>query len=155
MLKLNDIKISKDFRLYEFQSPDTNQVLLDPELIIRLQGLRDLLEKPIIIDSGYRTPDHNKAVDGKQYSYHLLGKAADIRVENIKLDDLFQGCVYIGFRGIIVYQEKKFIHVDVRSGSFITAPPFWKTTAIGKNMFKRLEGKSRNIKILTEKSLLV
>jgi len=153
MIKLNDLLISKDFRLYEFESPDTNEVKLDPELVIRLQGLRDLINLPIIINSGYRTEAHNKFIKGTQQSFHLYGKAADIYISGYELQRLFEGCVYIGFRGVIVYESNRFIHVDCRVGSYVVAPRDWKIKALAKNFFKGLDGKSRTIKVQTERLL--
>ena len=47
-----------------------------------LQPLRDYLGKPVVISSGYRSEEVNKAVGGVKRSQHLRGKAADIHVEN-------------------------------------------------------------------------
>ena len=41
-------------------------------------------EEPIIINSGYRSPEVNKAVGGAATSNHLTGCAADIRVSGIE-----------------------------------------------------------------------
>ena len=41
-------------------------------------------EEPIIINSGYRSPDVNKAIGGVPTSNHLTGCAADIRVSGIE-----------------------------------------------------------------------
>ena len=41
-------------------------------------------EEPIIINSGYRSPEVNKAVGGVATSNHLSGCAADIRVSGIE-----------------------------------------------------------------------
>ena len=41
-------------------------------------------EEPIIINSGYRSPEVNKAVGGVATSNHLTGCAADIRVSGIE-----------------------------------------------------------------------
>ena len=41
-------------------------------------------EEPIIINSGYRSPEVNKAVGGVPTSNHLSGCAADIRVSGIE-----------------------------------------------------------------------
>ena len=60
----NNIKVSKNFILSEFESPDTHEVILVPLLLERLQKLRDRIERPIIITSGYRTPEHNKKIKG-------------------------------------------------------------------------------------------
>ena len=45
---------------------------------------RDDKEKPIIINSGYRSPQLNKKIGGVPTSNHLTGCAADIRVENME-----------------------------------------------------------------------
>ena len=45
-----------------------------------LEMLRERAGGPIIINSGYRSPEVNKAVGGVATSNHLTGCAADIRV---------------------------------------------------------------------------
>ena len=47
-----------------------------------LQPLRDFLGKPVVISSGYRCAELNKAVGGVRNSQHMKGEAADIHVEN-------------------------------------------------------------------------
>lgn len=44
-----------------------------------LQPLRDKWGEPIVLNSGYRCPELNIAVDGEATSQHLKGEAADIR----------------------------------------------------------------------------
>lgn len=43
-----------------------------------LQPIRDHFKEPVIISSGYRCPQVNKAVGGVQNSQHITGQAADI-----------------------------------------------------------------------------
>ena len=45
---------------------------------------RDDKEKPIIINSGYRSPQLNKKIGGVLTSNHLTGCAVDIRVEDME-----------------------------------------------------------------------
>ena len=47
-----------------------------------LQPLRDYLGKPVVISSGYRSEEVNRAVGGVKGSQHLKGEAVDIAVEN-------------------------------------------------------------------------
>ena len=47
-----------------------------------LQPLRDYLGKPVVISSGYRCPELNKAVGGVKNSQHMKGEAADIHVDS-------------------------------------------------------------------------
>ena len=44
-----------------------------------LSEIREKYGAPIIVDSGFRTPAVNSAVKGSKNSYHLQGRAADIR----------------------------------------------------------------------------
>lgn len=44
-----------------------------------LNGLRERFGAPIYVNSCYRCPDVNRAVGGAENSYHLQGRAADIR----------------------------------------------------------------------------
>jgi len=45
------------------------------ELANNLQVLRNHLGKSISINSGYRSPSHNKKIGGAKASQHLLGTA--------------------------------------------------------------------------------
>ncbi len=49
-----------------------------------LEVLRMRYGKPIIINSGYRSPQLNKKIGGVPTSNHLTGCAADIRVANME-----------------------------------------------------------------------
>lgn len=113
---MNKVKISKDFYLYEFQCRDGSQLVkIDSNLVDKLQQLRDRLGVPLTINSGYRTPEYNKKIGGAEKSQHILGKAADVSITNIKLDieQIAAIADTIGFTGIGMYDT--FIHLDVRS----------------------------------------
>lgn len=45
-----------------------------------LERVREIVGKPIIVTSGYRSPAVNRAIGGATYSQHMLGQAADIVV---------------------------------------------------------------------------
>lgn len=45
----------------------------------KLDEIREGYGKPIIINSGYRSPELNKAVGGVVQSYHQKGLAVDIK----------------------------------------------------------------------------
>lgn len=49
-----------------------------------LDGIREKLGKPILINSGYRSPMLNKAVGGVANSQHLKGLAADVVCSDMK-----------------------------------------------------------------------
>jgi len=44
---------------------------------MQMEAIRKLLGVPITINSGYRSPDVNKAVGGAKNSQHLTGQAVD------------------------------------------------------------------------------
>ena len=52
-----------------------------------LDPLRERYGKPIIVNSGYRCPKHNKEVGGVKNSQHLKGEAADIAPAGFKFQD--------------------------------------------------------------------
>lgn len=110
---MNNFQISKHFNLREFQSPDTGEVKINSKLIEKLELLRQRFGRPIIINSGYRTKEHNEQVGGSKNSLHVQGKAVDIRkVEGLTIDEMAELAEEIGFDGIGKYNWG--IHVDIR-----------------------------------------
>ena len=120
---INDIKISENFKLSEFESSDTKEVIIDPVLIDRLEALRKVVsnyfgqDAPLIINSGYRTPEHNKAEGGADNSQHLYGKATDAKLPKGLTIDLFAEMgKSVGFTSIGKYNGR--IHFDTRKGNY-------------------------------------
>jgi hypothetical protein len=64
------------------------QMRMNPLLLQALNRVREEFKKPIIVTSGFRCPDHNKAIGGAIKSQHLQGTAADIRPASGKKEDL-------------------------------------------------------------------
>lgn len=87
---MNEQLLSPNFRLSEFtlsqtasrEGIDNNPPKsLMPRLINLAQGLervRGLVGSPIVITSGYRSPELNRKVGGSKNSQHMFGEAADI-----------------------------------------------------------------------------
>ena len=61
---------------------------MDSSLAALLQKIRDHFGRPVVITSGYRTAAHNAAVGGAKSSQHLLGRAADIQVAGVSVEDV-------------------------------------------------------------------
>ena len=76
-------QLSPGFRVREFVCKGSDVVLIDDELVVLLQCIREHFGKPVHITSGYRTAEHNAAVGGSKSSQHLLGRAADFYVEGV------------------------------------------------------------------------
>jgi uncharacterized protein YcbK (DUF882 family) len=81
-------KLTNNFSLQEFNSKCgrdmPNKVMINIiELAKNLQVLRDAVNKPITITSGYRSPEHNAKVKGAKNSQHIFGTAADIKVQGM------------------------------------------------------------------------
>lgn len=109
------LQISANFKVREFKSRTHEFVLINYELLDKLQKLRDYLKAPININSGYRTTSHNNSVGGSYNSAHLIGCAADISSPAfsanqiaIELQNLFGKEVAIG-----LHTKENYVHVDV------------------------------------------
>ncbi len=115
-MRTNHIQLTEHFSLHEFQCRHCGQVKLHPELLQKLQALRDELGAPLVVTSGYRCETHNQNVGGARNSYHVQGMAADIAAGPTGLDvhALADLCQRRGFGGIGAYASQGFVHVDVR-----------------------------------------
>lgn len=72
-----------------FNDPTESQYLKNlADLWFRLNLVREDLGYPIYVNSAYRTKDVNKAVGGVYNSYHLQGRAADIRTDEQHMEKL-------------------------------------------------------------------
>lgn len=112
-------KIGQHFKVKEFACHDGSQVVfIDDYLVSVLDTLRNQVGKPVHINSGYRTPTRNKAVDGAKYSYHMRGMAADIRVNEISPKEIANKLNKIvpNECGIIVYNG--WVHIDTRTKKY-------------------------------------
>jgi len=87
-----------------------------PELLVRLEALRALLDKPLPVTSGARCETHNREVGGRPHSWHLKGLAVDIACRDSSLRiDILRNAGKLGFNGIGI--AKNFIHLDLRTDS--------------------------------------
>ena len=113
--------LSKNFSRSEFACKGTNccghSAPVQPELISALQALRNQLNLPLSITSGFRCNRHNESVGGAARSFHTLGMAADVAcLEGMTAEDLAQAAEAIpAFQqgGIGIYPS--WVHLDVRT----------------------------------------
>ena len=115
-------RLAPNFTVREFRCRDgSDVVMIDESLVMLLQCIREHFGKPITITSGYRTAAHNAAVGGAKSSQHLLGRAADIQVAGVSVEDVaaYAESLLTGWGGVGRYpvkagRAKGWVHVDTR-----------------------------------------
>ena len=123
LAKNGDRRLAPDFKVRELRCRDgSDTVMVDETLTVVLQCIRDHFGKPVTITSGYRTPAHNAAVGGAKSSQHLLGRAADIRVAGVSVEDVaaYAESLMPDWGGVGRYPVKAgratgWVHVDTRA----------------------------------------
>jgi len=94
----------------ELASKGDGSLLINHDAIERLERLRTLVMRPIIITSAYRDRIHNAKVGGAPLSEHKKGTAFDIRLIGHDKHSLYKLAQYVGFTGFGFYRT--FLHVD-------------------------------------------
>lgn len=116
-------RLAPDFKVRELRCKDgTDAVMVDEALTVVLQCIREHFGKAVTITSGYRTPAHNAAVGGAKSSQHLLGRAADIRVQGVSVEEVaaYAESLMPDWGGVGRYPVKAgrttgWVHVDTRA----------------------------------------
>ena len=108
-----------DFKYFtedEFKCHHCGLARMDHDFVEKLDTVRGIVGFPFKVSSGYRCPDHNKAVSHTgEAGPHTTGKAADILLSGPKAREFLTIAVKF-FPGIGVQQKgphtSRFIHVD-------------------------------------------
>ena len=119
--KSGDMNLSANFKVKEFACRDgADKVLIDVDLVAKLQDLRTYLNKPVTITSGYRTESYNKQCGGAENSYHLKGQAVDIYCTGVKPIVIALWAEFNGLGGIGLYLDRtqEFVHIDTRQNKY-------------------------------------
>ncbi len=92
-------------------------------LVLNLQIIRDYIDQPISVSSGYRCVKHNRKVGGKPKSYHLSAMAADIKAKDYTPKELAKKIKELIDKKLILAGGLKayttFTHYDFR-GKYVT-----------------------------------
>ena len=113
-----------NFKKHEFDCSCGCEMPLTVELNVQrlaeeLQYIRNYIQRPITINSGYRCESYNNTIPGSSSrSQHVLGKAADIVVSGMNSTQVFEqldelqhkGKIHTGGMGLY----DTFVHYDIR-----------------------------------------
>jgi uncharacterized protein YcbK (DUF882 family) len=93
---------------------------IDPKLLDLLYSLQAKVEHhgELHVISGYRSPETNAMLARRSsgvatHSYHMLGKAIDIRMPNFDTSRLYKAAISMKRGGTGYYSSSDFVHVDV------------------------------------------
>lgn len=128
------MKISKYFRLEELLGSDTALIASIENLpswsdvenlrvlaVSVLDPIREAWRQPLMVTSGYRSPQLNAAVGGVPTSAHMEGCAVDIALHHLstrKVSELYNLIAsmvddgLIDIDQVIYYRKKKIIHIS-------------------------------------------
>jgi uncharacterized protein YcbK (DUF882 family) len=104
------------------RDPRNGQIhAMDPQVIDLAHALSARFggNQPVQVICGYRSPETNAALRDEdpygvaQFSYHLVGKAIDLRIPGVPLASLYRAALALRGGGVGYYPESNFVHVDV------------------------------------------
>lgn len=114
-------RYTQNFTIEEFASRDGREpeARMAHDFMAMLQILRIAIGRPLVVNSGIRSKEHNQAVNGSPTSQHLLRpcSAVDISLKGFSAANrhLILSLVFdMKFRGVGI--GKDFLHLDMRKG---------------------------------------
>ena len=92
---------------------------MNPKAMSKVQMLRDAVERPLVITSGYRCPEHPNEARKAKPGQHNEGLAVDIKVSNgAEAFELIKTGLLLGANGFAY--GNGFIHLDWRYSTPVT-----------------------------------
>ncbi|MBO54049.1 MAG: peptidase M15 [Dehalococcoidia bacterium] len=122
--------ITKNFTTDEMACSCCGKSDMDDEFMRILQSIRDEMQRPLKITSGFRCEEHNQRVSttGKK-GPHTFAKAADILISGADAMRLFTIAQKHGVSGVGMSQRgvhsKRFVHLDILSPDEGPRPTVW------------------------------
>ena len=84
-------KISEHFTKEEFSCKcGCGQCIVEPELVDKLEMIRTVIGKPVIVHCVNRCPEHNADIGGVKNSEHTKGRACDFHIRGMKIPELHE-----------------------------------------------------------------
>ena len=122
ILNNGNLKLSEHFKVREFGCKDgSDPVFIDTKLVDILEQIRVHFEKPVNITSAFRTAKHNNSCGGAKFSQHLYGKAVDIYLPGINVQEVYAYAEKLlgESGGLGIYppglgRANGWVHIDVR-----------------------------------------
>lgn len=117
------MQLTQNFSLSEFKCPDGvlpegEELENCKELAEQLQVLREHIQEPIRVISGYRHPEYNKKIGGAKKSQHMNARAADIKVAGKAPAEVHRTVLQLIREGKMlqggVGKYSTFVHYDTR-----------------------------------------
>lgn len=102
-----------NFKPRELMSKSDGVLMLYLPAIDALQEIRSTLDRPLVVTSAYRSPQHNRKIGGSKRSRHLAGAAFDVAMGQNGRAEFVKLAKAKGFNGFGYYPS--FVHVDFRS----------------------------------------
>lgn len=99
----------------EFQKciPSCKKSDMNVDFMKRLNRARRIAKIPFVLNSAYRTVDHEKLMNRTGNSMHTKGRAVDIKcLDSSSRAVIVKALLDVGFRGIGI--ANRYIHVDDR-----------------------------------------
>lgn len=114
---LPDALADVDHFLRDFRTGDEH--VIDPTLLDLLHGVAERTgsDRPFQVISGYRSPVTNGVLRQRSegvaaHSLHMVGKAIDIRLDDVPLPKLRAAALDVRGGGVGYYPTSDFVHVD-------------------------------------------
>jgi hypothetical protein len=122
------MKLSPNFSLAELtvseigarngwdNTPNLDEVRNLERLAVFLEEVRKLLDKPILINSAFRSKQVNDGVGSRDTSQHRIGCAADIRVPGMNPDEVCRAII----EAKLPYDQviREFYNTETRAGGW-------------------------------------
>ena len=85
---------------------------MEPELLDKIEALRCVFDRPVIITSGVRCEARNAEVGGVAWSFHMRGCAADLYCPGVAVGELAAATKDVGLN-VLPYYAHGYIHVEI------------------------------------------
>lgn len=112
----------------ELACKGSGAIVIETAFLDRLEQLRGIYGRPMVINSAYRSPAHNAAVSSTgTHGPHTTGRAVDVQVHGAHAIELVRRAIECGFTGIGLQQKgpvsSRFVHLDDLPGDERTPRP--------------------------------